>query len=306
MLSVYPTIGPQSGGTHLAITGQYLNIGSKITAYLDDLVCAVNLTQASNSRLTCITSRAPKPMNIENLTLSIDGANRTLRNNPFNYTQDPTIMEIKPLKSFISGGRMITVHGTNLDSIQAPEMEVYLPNGRTPINKTSCIVLNSNQMECPSPAVNRQFHEAVKLNSRVSRSVRKYSNLKQIPETQLVLRIGFVMDNVESVQDLDKHFLNLRSQLIFVDDPKFCKFPNEVKLYKGDTLVIEGENLNIASDESDVIVTIGPKYCNVTSLAMTQLVCTPPETQPQETDENGVKVNQLILNEKLWVILVCL
>lgn len=62
----------------------------------------------------------------------------------------------------------------------------------------------------------------------------------------------------------------------------------QVKLYKGDTLVIEGENLNIASDESDVLVTIGTKYCNVTSLAMSQLVCSPPEVQPQETDENGL------------------
>lgn len=285
---VHPSIGPQSGGTQLAITGQYLNIGSQITAYLDNLVCAVNLTQASSSRLTCITARAPRPLYIQNLTLSIDGANRTLMNNPFNYTQDPTIMEVKPLKSFVSGGRMITVHGTNLDSIQTPEMEVFLANDRTPINKTSCSVLNSNQMECPSPAVNRQFSQILELNSRVSRSVRKYSNIKQ-PEAQLLLRIGFVMDDVESVHDLEKHFSNLRSQLVYVDDPKFCKFPNEVKLYKGDTLVIEGENLNVASDESDVIVTIGPKYCNVTSLAMTQLVCTPPEQQPQETDENGIK-----------------
>lgn len=173
--SVHPSMGPQSGGTHLAISGQYLNIGSQITAYLDGLVCAVNMTQASNSRLTCITSRAPAPLNIQNLTLSIDGANRTLRNNPFNYTQDPTIMEIKPLKSFISGGRMITVHGTNLDSIQSPEMEVYMHNEKTPINKSICTVLNSNQMECPSPSVNHQFYQS---STRVQRSLRKYSSFK--------------------------------------------------------------------------------------------------------------------------------
>lgn len=100
------------------------------------------------------------------------------------------------------------------------------------------------------------------------------------------------MDNVETVRDLDKHFTNLRSQVVYVEDPKFGEFPNKVKLYKGDTLVIEGENLNIASDESDVVVTIGPKFCNVTSLAMTQLVCIPPEQQPKETDENGVLVSK--------------
>lgn len=112
-----------------------------------------------------------------------------------------------------------------------------------------------------------------------------------MPESQLNLRIGFIMDNVESVRDLEKHFSKIGSQLIYVEDPKFREFPNKIKLYKGDTLVIEGENLNMASDESDVIVTIGPKSCNVTSLAMPQLVCTPPEQQPSETDENGVQVS---------------
>lgn len=283
---VFPTIGPQSGGTQLAITGKYLNIGTDIVAYLDEFVCRVNLTQASSSRLTCITSRASKPINIAKLTLSIDGANRTLEGNPFNYTQDPTIMEIKPLKSFVSGGRMIFVHGSNLDSVQSPEMEVYGYNEPVPINKTTCTVLSANQMECPSPAVNREFLLSKK---RISRSVRKLASVK-LSESQLVLRIGFIMDGVASVRDLEKNqFSNMRTQLIYVEDPKFLEFPNNVKLYKGDTLVIEGENLNMASDETDVAVTIGQKPCNVTSLALTQLVCSPPEVQPLDTDENGIK-----------------
>jgi plexin A len=49
---------------------------------------------------------------------------------------DPTIMEIKPLISFASGGRMITVHGTNLDTILKPEMVVYIDEEPNPINKT--------------------------------------------------------------------------------------------------------------------------------------------------------------------------
>ena len=98
------------------------------------------------------------------------------------------------------------------------------------------------------------------------------------------------MDNVITVRDVEKHFSNVRAQLLYVEDPKFFQFPNEIKLYKGDTLVIEGENLNMASDETDVIVTIGPRACNVTSLAMTQLVCSPPEQQPPNTDENEMQV----------------
>ena len=113
----------------------------------------------------------------------------------------------------------------------------------------------------------------------------------KIRETQLSLQISFNMDNVQSVKDLNKHFQSIRSTIVYVEDPKFLPFPNGMKLYKGDTLVIEGEDLNTASDETDVNVTIGKYQCNVTSLALTQLVCTPPEYQPAATDENGVEVS---------------
>ncbi|KAL1130244.1 hypothetical protein AAG570_013182 [Ranatra chinensis] len=281
--SLSPSIGPQSGGTQLAITGQYLNIGSNISAFLDDLPCFVNASQASSSRLMCITSSAPSPRTIQTLTLVIDGANRTLSTSPYIYMQDPTILEIKPLKSFVSGGRMITVHGTNLNTIQKPEMVVYSDTERHIINKTGCIVLNSAQMECPSPSINDEFNKIWSMQ-RVIRSLP--GKLHEHPP-RLPLKFGFIMDNVQAVRDLEKHFKNLRSQLLYVDDPKFFEFPNDVKLYKGDTLVIEGENLNYACDESDVNVTIGTAGCNVTSLAMTQLVCTPPLAQPSSTDEKG-------------------
>ncbi|XP_015599759.1 plexin-B [Cephus cinctus] len=286
---VYPAMGPQSGGTQLAISGMYLNIGSTISAYLDELPCHVNATQASSTRLTCITSKAGQVRRTRRLTLSIDGANRTLVGNPYNYTHDPTIMEIKPLRSFASGGRMITVHGTNLDTIQKPEMEVYFDNELLPVNKTICSVLNPTQMECPSPSVAERFRSL----QRTKRSLHKHgSQALKIKEHQLALRIGFVMDHVESVRDLEKHFQSLRNQLLYVEDPKFFAFPGNVKLYKGDPLVIEGDNLNYASDESDVNVTVGIMPCNITSLALTQLVCTPPDQQPADTDELGVKTEQ--------------
>jgi len=43
----------------------------------------------------------------------------------------------------------------------------------------------------------------------------------------------------------------------------------------------------LACDESDVNVTIGMEVCNVTSLANTQLVCIPPQYQPQSIDDFG-------------------
>lgn len=328
-----PTLGPQSGGTHVSIIGKHLNIGSSVVAYLDDYICHINGTQASNDRLTCVTSGARAPEHIRTLTLVVDLANRTLQcknvksqnainystNNYrnfqhdtcsiYNYTVDPKIMQIKPLKSFASGGRMITVHGTNLNTIQRPEMEVLF--GDDSVNRSACFVITPSQMECPSPAVNSKFaayflslKKVQKRNSNgyddqyttienyrsqpppttsITRDVSSFA----IHETQLSFQISFVMDRVQSVKDLNKHFQTIRSNLIYVDDPVYFPFPNSIFMYKGDTLIIEGEYLNLACDESDVNVTVGTQQCNITSLALNQLACIPPEQQPLPTDENG-------------------
>lgn len=129
-------VGPQSGGTILAINGYNLNIGSAVFAYLDQFPCTVNTTHASSTRLTCVTSASDRTQTISAMYLRIDGSNRTLVN-PFTYRSDPMIAEIKPLISFLSGGRMITVHGTNFDIIQKPEMVIYMDSDfNNPINKT--------------------------------------------------------------------------------------------------------------------------------------------------------------------------
>lgn len=96
------------------------------------------------------------------------------------------------------------------------------------------------------------------------------------------------MDNVESVKNLKLYFPTVKSNLLYFPDPYFYPFENDgIKLYKGESLVIEGENLTLASEDNEVNVTIGTRPCNVTSLAMTQLVCLPPEVQPPGTDEIG-------------------
>ncbi|XP_030379385.1 plexin-B [Scaptodrosophila lebanonensis] len=365
LTGLYPTVGPKSGGTQLSLMGKYLNIGSNIRAFLDEYECHINVTQASSSRLTCTTSEATQPEPIRSLRLVVDGANRTFtcQNSPlppfsnqqqllppqrgnyayhyhmppprpcsiFNYTQDPRIMQIKPLRSFISGGRILTVHGMYLDSIQKPELEVYFDSER--VNKTSCVVINTSQMECPSPPVNSKF-QLLRNSIQMAQSpdkdsppptgsgvVRKrsipysdnfhiYTTMSnagatassyyssnnvdvaafvKVHETQLSLQLSFVMDNVQLVRDLNKYFHDIRSTIVYVADPKYFPFPNDgVKLYKGDTLVIEGELLNLAADEYDVNVTIGTSQCNITSLALSQLLCIPPEKQPLPTDENGV------------------
>ncbi|XP_042221398.1 plexin-B-like, partial [Homarus americanus] len=315
---VWPRHGPVSGGTVLSISGRFLNVGSHVSATLDDLPCIVNKTQSSSHRLVCVTSRATAsgdssdegdgPLRIvRKLTVTVDSAERYLAS-PFTYKPDPRVLELKPRRSPWSGGRMLTVHGTQLDAIQAPRITVLLQDRI--LNSSGCRVLGPDQMECPSPPVDRKALLALlrerrdahdddddrrdahdddddnpRAEARVSHKVSR--SPRQNYGDSIALDVGFIMDNVASVRNL-RHVLSSSARsLVYVLDPTYKEFPNSIKLYKGDTLVIEGENLNLASDESDVNVTIGTRQCNVTSLALTQLVCTPPEVQPPPTDELG-------------------
>ncbi|XP_053632956.2 plexin-B isoform X3 [Cherax quadricarinatus] len=311
---VWPTHGPVSGGTVLSISGRFLNVGSHVSAKLDDLPCVVNKTQSSSHRLVCVTSRAAEasgdgnkeseevPRSVKTLVVTVDGARRTLAS-PFTYTPDPKVLELKPLKSPWGGGRLVTVHGTHLDAIQAPRITVNL--FERVLNSSACRVLSPDQMECPSPPLDRdvvlailEAHDSVRRRrrsrNRRSHKAQRSPRRRDHDGDEVAVDVGFVMDGVSSVLHLRKHFPDVRSRLTYMTNPRYYPFPHGVKLYKGDTLVIEGEHINDAADESDVRVTIGGSLCNVTSLAATQLVCTPPEAQPDPTDERGVSTPELL------------
>lgn len=136
-------------------------------------------------------------------------------------------------------------------------------------------------MSCPSPGITLPSINQIAKNH--IRDVH-HSNSKAR------FKIGFLMDDVSSVKELSANFPKVKSDLIYVPDPKLFPFDDGIKLYKGESLVIEGESLRSASTElEEVNVTIGNKNCLLTSLASTQLVCMPPDVQPEGTDEIGRK-----------------
>lgn len=102
-------------------------------------------------------------------------------------------------------------------------------------------------MECPSPSANSQFLR----NNKSYTKRRRHAFNGKYEESSLILKIGFIMDSVSSVKDLEKHLNLLQSQIKYVQDPKYFEFPNTVKSYKGDTLVIE-VSMNVISRDRDL------------------------------------------------------
>lgn len=265
--AISPKYGPRSGGTVLKITGRYMNAGSRIQAFIDDLPCEIISTKPEEA--LCVTSASDRQRSGK-LRMKFDKGDRTFDKELFEYVEDPTIEsaesgvagQIKIPKGIPAGGIRISVSGKNLAYIQNPQMYVYY---KDKMFGSQCVVLSNSNMACPSP------------NIAVTETLDA--------EHPLDLEYGFRMDNVSGVQNLSMksgytHFL-------LYPNPVYEPFDEDVKYYKSDYLTINGQHLDRACQESDVTVRIGNSLCNVTSLSRQQLTCRPPVTQPPGIDEDG-------------------
>ncbi|XP_012277326.1 plexin-A4 [Orussus abietinus] len=270
--SFSPKYGPLSGGTIVKIIGKYMNAGSKIEALIEKLPCSIISAEATEA--LCMTSASHRKLKSK-LTMSFDGGNRTC-DDYFEYVDDPTIesissgvaSQIKVPKGIPVGGIRISVTGKNLAYIQNPQMYVYYDEK---MFVSQCVVLSQTNMVCRSPTI--EVPENVELGD----------------ERPLPLEYGFRMDNVTSVRNLSQHGFN---HFLLYPNPVYKVFDEEIKYYKNDYLTINGQHLDRACQESDVVVQIGNAFCNVTSLSRQQLTCKPPLTQPPALDAEGMPNRQ--------------
>ncbi|GIX99609.1 hypothetical protein CEXT_662822 [Caerostris extrusa] len=270
--SVEPSKGPKSGGTRLRIWGLHMDAGSRAEAFVDGLECKV--TGERRNCVECITS-ASKEKGPGKVRVKFDNGLRIFEDYNFLYVDDPIIAHVESgsgqrgtPKGIPSGGISITVHGTNLNAVQEPLMYVLVDNQEY---TSPCKSESATEMKCRSPAV-------------------PPSKIDFSGDEAIELDFGFLMDSVERVKNLSERpgF----PKFYMYPDPLYYKFTeeNNIKYYKSDYLTINGQNLDRASQESDVIVRIGTSYCNVTSLSRSQLTCRPPTSQPYARDIAGFPV----------------
>lgn len=270
--SISPKYGPRSGGTVIRITGHHMNAGSKIQAFIDNLACSIISAEANET--LCMTSASNKTrsgilkMKFDDGVRQYDGV--------FEYVDDPTIEsvesgvagQVKIPKGIPAGGIKISVTGKNLGYVQNPQMYVYYDDK---MFVSQCAIFTHTNMICNSPTI--EIPDDVVLDA----------------EHPLSLEYGFRMDNVTGVQNLSVHGFN---NFLLYPNPVYEEFDEEVKYYKSDYLTINGQHLDRACQESDVIVQIGNSFCNVTSLSRQQLTCRPPPAQPPALDTEGLANKQ--------------
>uniref|UniRef100_A0A669P0E3 Plexin-B1 n=1 Tax=Phasianus colchicus TaxID=9054 RepID=A0A669P0E3_PHACC len=278
--SIVPTQGPKAGGTCLTLLGSKLLTGhpNEISVLLGDLPCHIG-SQMTEDQLACQTS----PSNVSTelpVTIKYGDQERRLEGSLFRYTLDPNITFAEPPKSFLSGGRVLRVHGYNLDVVQSPKIRVTVSPSerrRRGLGRWRRIIPDT---ECPEDALCsiQQFEEPCLVNS-------SYLILCKTPAINLLLRsvrvkLEFILDNL-SFDFNSLHPMPFSYEVNPILKPLNAEDPAKPYRHKpGSVISVEGENLDLAISKDEVMAMIGEGICVVKTLTRNHLYCEPPSEQP--------------------------
>uniref|UniRef100_A0A669P3P5 Plexin-B1 n=1 Tax=Phasianus colchicus TaxID=9054 RepID=A0A669P3P5_PHACC len=278
--SIVPTQGPKAGGTCLTLLGSKLLTGhpNEISVLLGDLPCHI-LSEMTEDQLACQTS----PSNVSTelpVTIKYGDQERRLEGSLFRYTLDPNITFAEPPKSFLSGGRVLRVHGYNLDVVQSPKIRVTVSPSerrRRGLGRWRRIIPDT---ECPEDALCsiQQFEEPCLVNS-------SYLILCKTPAINLLLRsvrvkLEFILDNL-SFDFNSLHPMPFSYEVNPILKPLNAEDPAKPYRHKpGSVISVEGENLDLAISKDEVMAMIGEGICVVKTLTRNHLYCEPPSEQP--------------------------
>ncbi|NWI19143.1 PLXB1 protein, partial [Crypturellus soui] len=278
--SIVPTQGPKAGGTCLTLLGSKLLTGhpSEISILLGDLPCHI-LSEMREDQLACQTS----PSNVSAelpVTIKYGDQERRLEGSLFRYTLDPNITFAEPPKSFLSGGRVLRVHGYNLDVVQKPKIRVTVSPSerrRRGLGRWRRIIPDT---ECPEGALCsiQQFEEPCLINS-------SYLILCKTPAINLLLqsvhiKLEFILDNL-SFDFNSLHPMPFSYEVNPILKPLNSEDPAKPYRHKpGSVISVEGENLDLAISKDEVMAMIGEGICVVKTLTRNHLYCEPPSEQP--------------------------
>ena len=151
--SVSPTLGPNTGGTSVTLTGTGFLTGATVTL---GGVAATGVTLNSSTSITVI---APAGSNgVDDVTvINADTQSGTLSSG-YTYVAIPTISSIVPNNGKPAGGDSITINGTN-----------FLVGATVTINGTNCVapsptILSATQILCTTPAKTAGSYDVVVTN----------------------------------------------------------------------------------------------------------------------------------------------
>ncbi|XP_035501084.2 plexin-D1 [Scophthalmus maximus] len=246
LLSLEPRKGSRAGGTKVTISGEHLDIGSLVKVKVNStLECTI--TEKTDETIECTMPPALQ-VYTDSVTVCVEFENLPCQSAElsatYTYEKNPTISFIHPKKSYLSGGRTITVTGQGFDLVQGVIMQVL------GIGQTHCTVLSSSLITCLSPASSQSQQTSVQflLNG--------------------VLYTGdnpFYFDGELEEEEGEPHKGHF--PLEYVEDPQFFTASKEklIKHHPGEplTLIINKGPSDLELVPEEYTVMVGSYPCNI-------------------------------------------
>ncbi|KAM4562125.1 plexin-D1 [Odontesthes bonariensis] len=246
LLSMKPRNGSRAGGTRVTIRGQHLDIGSQVRVKVNNTQ-ECRIMEKTEQMIECIMPPALQA-NTESVAVCVEFEDRPCQgmelNTTYTYERNPIISFIHPKKSFLSGGRIITVTGQGFDLVQSVTMQVL------DIGESHCTVLSPSTIICPSPASSQSQETSVRfLLNEVAYTGDSPSSSDNDPED-------------EEEEPHKNNFL-----LEYVEDPQFFTANKEklIKHHSGEplTLIINKVPSDLELVPEEYSVMIGSYPCNI-------------------------------------------
>ncbi|KAK2840858.1 hypothetical protein Q7C36_012437 [Tachysurus vachellii] len=267
-----PIHGPIAGGTRLTIRGASLKAGSNVKVKVNSTQdCEID--RLSDDIIECVMPPAGHDL-AENVTVCVEYDERPCErqlSGVFFYEKNPVISTVKPNKSYLSGGRIISVNGQSFDLVQTAKMHVV------GIGQSVCTIASPNLILCRSPAAS-QSQQAI---------------------TQFYLNGILYRRNghASTEMDLDEEEEPNAGYFLFeyVEDPQFYTANKEklIKHHPGEplTLIINKgpSELDLTPDEYSVM--IGSERCDISFDNKQMFHCTINRTLSSRSGELPVTVH---------------
>ncbi|XP_013990299.1 plexin-D1 [Salmo salar] len=245
LLSMEPRKGSRSGGTRVTIRGEHLDTGSQVRVKVNGTQDCIILTLTKDT-IEC-TIPAALHTHTEAVSVCVEFEDIPCQSSElltqYIYEKNPTISYIKPRKSYLSGGRTITVTGQGFDLVQSVTMEML------GIGQDACKVRSPSMITCSSPASSQSQQATVEF----------------LLNGVLYTGDGPAFDGPDQEEEEEPHgghFL-----LEYVEDPQFFTANKEklIKHHPGEplTLIINKgpSDLELAPEEYSVM--IGSYPCDI-------------------------------------------
>ncbi|XP_052780430.1 plexin-A1-like isoform X2 [Mya arenaria] len=268
LIRIFPDYGPLSGGTNVTIYGEHLDTGWERKIKIGEQLCGLVTVPAfmKPTLAECKTVKSYSTIQT-NASISMVFDNEAVEGINFTYVPDPVVWDIQPRKSFERGGRVLTVTGLNLLSVQSPKLRARTIDGNTTVEQ---------------PCSHRKAYDSEnKLKENLTcRSPMFYprgssQRTKSSLEISGKMEVSFIMDDVDLVRNLPSNI----SELLYYPDPTLYNFTETLNFTQ--VIVIKGEHLNVAATAEDVQVLIDCEICNVTTLEHDRVICNAPTSAPK-------------------------